>query len=385
MVANHIGKFVNTTDWDAIVVGAGAAGATSAYLLAKSGLSVLLLDKKKFPRDKVCGCCLSGRSVQTLSDIGLASVLDGAIACDTFVMGANHRQARLKTSGGMTISRSELDQRLVKQAIDMGVTFLQGETATIDAIQGDRRRVLIGNGRRHEIEQGKVVLACGGLGQRVTAEDQAEKIEAHSKIGFAAILPPTQLFEPHTIYMATGSVGYVGLVVLEDGRLNIASALNADVIRANSHPGLIIEELIESAGFPVPDGLKSVRWTGTPLLTRRRHQLAAERLFVLGDAAGYVEPFTGEGMAWAFAGSQAGLPLVLSAVKLWDNQLCHQWEQVYRKTVTRRQWSIRILKMILNHPRLVSTTLPVLQLLPSLASPIIHSIHGDSGNRSQTI
>ncbi len=370
------------TLWDAIVIGAGPAGATSAFLLAKSGQKVLLIDKKRFPREKVCGCCLSGRAVQTLSDLGLAEVLAGAVNCESFVLGANQRQLRLKTSNGLTISRSVLDERLAKRAIEAGATFLQEASATILEHPGNIREVAISQDNQRQTVQGKIVLACGGLGHRILPDARAEEIAQHNKIGFSTILPSSKLYESQTIYMATGPAGYVGLVVLEDGRLNLAAALRSDTIRKNKNLAAIISDLIRSAGFPVPGGIDSTEWTGTPLLSRRRSHVARERLFILGDAAGYVEPFTGEGMAWAFSGAQAGLPVLLSAIERWDDKLIKQWEQTYRQAVSQRQWSIGFLKRVMRFPKLISTALVVLRFVPFLATPIIKSIHGEPSEKS---
>ncbi len=370
------------TLWDAIVIGAGPAGATSAFLLAKSGQKVLLIDKKRFPREKVCGCCLSGRAVQTLSELGLAEVLAGAVNCESFVLGANQRQLRLKTSNGLTISRSVLDERLAKRAIEAGATFLQEASATILEHPGNIREVAISQDNQRQTVQGKIVLACGGLGHRILPDARAEEIAQHNKIGFSTILPSSKLYESQTIYMATGPAGYVGLVVLEDGRLNLAAALRSDTIRKNKNLAAIISDLIRSAGFPVPGGIDSTEWTGTPLLSRRRSHVAGERLFILGDAAGYVEPFTGEGMAWAFSGAQAGLPVLLSAIERWDDKFIKQWEQTYRQAVSQRQWSIGFLKRVMRFPKLISTALVVLRFVPFLATPIIKSIHGEPSEKS---
>ncbi|QDT32245.1 NAD(P)/FAD-dependent oxidoreductase [Thalassoglobus polymorphus] len=373
---------LTTTLWDAIVIGAGPAGATSAFLLAKSGQKVLLIDKKRFPREKVCGCCLSGRAVQTLSELGLAEVLAGAVNCESFVLGANQRQLRLKTSNGLTISRSVLDERLAKRAIEAGATFLQEASATILEHPGNIREVAISQDNQRQTVQGKIVLACGGLAHRILPDARAEKIAQHNKIGFSTILPSSKLYESQTIYMATGPAGYVGLVVLEDGRLNLAAALRSDTIRKNKNLAAIISDLIRSAGFPVPSGIDSTEWTGTPLLSRRRSHVAGERLFILGDAAGYVEPFTGEGMAWAFSSAQAGLPVFLSAIEHWDDKLIEQWEQTYRQAVSQRQWSIGFLKRVMRFPKLISTALVVLRCVPFLATPIIKSIHGEPSEKS---
>ncbi len=101
--------------------------------------------------------------------------------------------------------------------------------------------------------------------------------------------------------MACGRRGYLGLVRLEDGRLNLAAALDPCWMRVCGGPGPAAARLLAEVGWPPVPNLAEQNWRGTPALTRQARRRAAERLFLIGDAAGYIEPFTGEGMAWALA------------------------------------------------------------------------------------
>ena len=78
-------------------------------------------------------------------------------------------------------------------------------------------------------------------------------------------------------------------------------------------------------------------WRGTPLLTRRADRLAVERIFAVGDAAGYLEPFTGEGIAWTLSAGAAVAPIVREAGRDWNKALCTRWSREYRRVVLRRQ------------------------------------------------
>ena len=81
--------------WDAIVVGAGPAGAMAARELALGGAAVLLIDKASFPRWKVCGCCLNSAALATLASAGLGDLVarHGGIEVDALHLGAAGRQA----------------------------------------------------------------------------------------------------------------------------------------------------------------------------------------------------------------------------------------------------------------------------------------------------
>ena len=96
-------------------------------------------------------------------------------------------------------------------------------------------------------------------------------------------------------------------------------------------------EVIAEVGWPVPAGLAAGPWRGTPGLTSRPERIGAERLFVLGDAAGYVEPFTGEGIAWALTSARALCPLALRAVERWDPGFPALWAALHRRALGPRR------------------------------------------------
>src|SRR5262249_52361505 len=154
---------------------------------------------------------------------------------------------------------------------------------------------------------------------------------------------------------ACGQYGYLGLVRLEDGRLDLAAAFDSHWVRDCGGPGRAAGALLAEVGWPAVARLAELGWRGTPTLTRRARRLAAERLFLLGDAAGYIEPFTGEGMAWALASAQALAPLAARAVERWHPVLARQWSEAHRRLIGRRQLVCQLLATVLRSPRLTRT------------------------------
>ena len=121
----------------------------------------------------------------------------------------------------------------------------------------------------------------------------------------------------------------------------------------------------------MPKAFDELPWRGTPPLTRQARQVAAERLFVVGDAAGYVEPFTGEGMAWALASGTAVAPIAARGAQQWRPQLIQQWTVAHRRAVTRRQTVCRAAAAVLRRPWLTRLTVRLLRQAPLLAAPVI--------------
>src|SRR5262245_56633834 len=106
---------VAATDWDVVVVGAGPAGRPGARGLAGRGRRVLLVDREPFPRWKVCGCCLNGRALATLVQVGMANLpwACGAVALTRVRLAARGREAVLPLPAGAVLSRQALDAALV--------------------------------------------------------------------------------------------------------------------------------------------------------------------------------------------------------------------------------------------------------------------------------
>ncbi|HZY89862.1 MAG TPA: FAD-dependent monooxygenase [Gemmataceae bacterium] len=367
--------------WGAAVVGAGPAGALAAHELARRGVATLLIDQAAFPRAKVCGCCLSARGIATLAAAGLGDLPArcGAVPLRAFELAAGGASARLAVSG-VVLSRGALDAALVGAAVAAGAHFLPQARAALVAgggAAGTVRLVSVPPGGAVAV-RARCVLAADGLGgQLLTRAGVGEApAAAGARVGVGAVSAEAPAYyRAGTVYMACGARGYVGLVRLEDGRLDVAAALDAAWVRASGGPGRAALPLLAAAGLPPVPGLLDLAWRGTPALTRRATRVAGERLFVLGDAAGYVEPFTGEGMAWALAGGLAVAPLAAEAARRWRPSLAAAWAATYRRVVVRRQYLCRAAAAVLRRPLLARAIVRVLARVPALATPLLRHLN----------
>jgi flavin-dependent dehydrogenase len=370
----------NLTTWDCIVIGAGPAGALAARQLALAGRRVLLVEKKHFPRWKICGACLNGQALAALRSAGLGSLVTrlGGIGLDQFQVGFRGRTGRVAMPEGVALSRSRLDAALVDAATAAGARFLEETHAIVgDSCDGTRRVGLIQHGRSVDAEA-RVVLVATGLGNLRLSDLAAAKtqIRSGSRIGAGCLIAHAPAFyEERTIFMAVGRKGYVGAVRVEDGSLNIAAAFDTALVRRCGSPGLAAAAIVAEAGLPAIAGLEDAHWQGTSGLTRQTRPLAEDRLFLLGDAAGYVEPFTGEGIAWALVSAQAVAPLALQAMERWDPAIGRAWSRRYRRLIGRRQLVCRALALVLRQPWLASIGFEVLSRMPSSAGLLFRRLN----------
>ncbi len=365
--------------WDVAVIGAGPAGTVAALQAARRGWRTLLLDKARFPRNKVCGGCLNHEALTTLHGLGLKKPLAalGGHPLDRFTLWANARRLCLELPRGLAVSRSRLDATLAEATIAAGAHFLPGTHVQLaPELRGPNVRTLEcrQEGQTVLLEAKVVVVASGLSGDPLRAYPQfTPRQTADARMGVQAVLPAEGEWQPGTIYMAVGRAGYVGLTVLEDDRVNLAAAVDRAAVRQSGIAG-VCQGVIDESGISLATRLPDRPWLGTTGLTRRRACLAAEGVFVVGDAAGYVEPFTGEGMAAAIRSGRAVGPFVERALAGWSPQLGNEWNRTMHQLVTRRQWVCEGLRQILRKPVLTRAAIQMASCLPGVGRAVVRMI-----------
>ncbi len=167
--------------------------------------------------------------------------------------------------------------------------------------------------------------------------------------------------------MAVGKDGYVGMAPVEKGMINIAAAIDSVALQRSESIPALLASILHQCRLPVPEGWYEVDWHATPALTRQRRIVAGERLLLLGDAAGYIEPFTGEGMAWALQTAHLSATVVEKGCHQWSPSLAGQWQQTFEREVRSRQWICRGLSQLLRYPRFADIVL-------RFAKPVLGSL-----------
>ena len=369
---------------DLLVVGGGPAGAAVAALAACSGKTTLVVERARFPRDKVCGEFLSAEGCRVLERLGVLERLlaAGAVWMEGCrithprgprldvalpALGANGREA-------LGISRAKLDTELLSVAAARGAEVLQPWEATRAVVEDDRVRGLklreVGGEATREV-RAKLVVAADGrrsmLARRLHPHlGDPRRSGPRSWFGLEVHLDAGGRRLASRIELHLFDGGYAGIGPVEEGRLNLGMIVNVATLRAcGGSPARLVERRLLTNPFlreAIGDALPCSPWKSIgPLRFGPRRAAASGALFV-GDAAGTVDPFCGEGMANALCGAELALPYVLDALgqgELTDEIAAryeHAWRQAFGR-VTRR---VRRLGRLLERPALAR---PVLSLL----------------------
>ncbi|MHC4407394.1 MAG: NAD(P)/FAD-dependent oxidoreductase, partial [Planctomycetota bacterium] len=173
--------------------------------------------------------------------------------------------------------------------------------------------------------------------------------------------------DPGVIYMAHSRHGYVGATIAECGRLVAGAALQPAAVKRWGIEGAVAQVLAAAGRPPLPaNGL----WRGTPLLTRTRALPYEGRSLLAGDAAGYVEPFTGEGIGWAM---RSGLAVAEVAADGWAEGLGERWRARRDELLRPAQARCRMLTRAMRWPGAVSLAVRTLRIFPSMAPRLVRT------------
>ena len=278
--------------YDAIVVGAGPAGSYAAYLLAKRGVAVALLDRSSFPREKPCGGALSRKALD-LVEIDLSPVIHGRVTGAWLAHG--ERAVFYDTRGvaaAMTV-RTELDAFLIEHAVGAGATFLpRTNLLDVETRDGDVRVTTSRGGLA-----GRVLLAADGVAsavrRRVFGGDVVECAPAVEALVYARPEALARFRDRVLLDLAGMPRGY-GWIFGKRDHLNVGVY---SICRAGGIRGHLAAFL---ARHPPLAGCERIRYLGHPIpVANRARRFERGPVWLLGDAAGLAECVLGEGIYFA--------------------------------------------------------------------------------------
>jgi len=357
-----------------LIIGGGVAGCSLAIRLRQLGIDVDLAEKEVFPRSKACGCCIGVAGLESLRDLGvLDAAMSVSMTTNRWCASIGNRLLEIDLPAGIAISREVLDPLLMDAAMTGGANIFTPCNATVSCVRQDRVEVkLICDGNTRTAKYDCVIVASGLRAGSV--QDMLPWIETpHGPFGISFTADSDDI-QTQRIYMACDDDGYVGLVQLGDGRVDVAAALQSGGMSASKgNPITRVEAILSRSQFaPVDLTNRSPALTTPPL--RRSREAGCGRLLAVGDAAGYVEPFTGEGMTWAMQSAIAAADLIADAIDDLQS-VGDRWNQTQAALLARKKRNCRLVTSALRSPLARSFAARTLSVFPALAQPLVRSLN----------
>ena len=311
--------------FDVIIAGAGPAGSSAAIHLASGGLKVLLVEQKKFPRPKLCGEFISPECQDHFQRLGVARAIvcsEPSSITETVFYSSRGHQVTVPSSWfgprvALGLSRAVMDDVLLRRATEAGVTVVEnanvvGPQINDNTISGIKIRV---DSTEQEYLSPITIDATGRA--RIVARKLNQSHKQKPKlVAFKAHFRNTRVApDACEIYFYSG--GYGGLSSVEGGLSNLCFIIGADQVkRCQSDPERVMREFVMQnprARHTLDPARTSSEWLSASWEHFGRQSPApAKGLLAIGDAAAFIDPFTGSGMLMAFESGELAAETILA-------------------------------------------------------------------------
>ena len=319
--------------YDVAIAGAGPAGTSAAIHLATQGARVLLVEQKRFPRAKLCGEFISPECLRHFERLGVADQMisaGGATLTQTVFYSRKGRSVNVPSEwfGGngraLGLSRAEMDQKLLERAKSAGATVLEDTHASeLILDHGCVRGLRLKCGNEIKDHHALVTIDATGraraLARKLNSRRKPEHINRYRLVAFKAHLENAQVAEGACeIYFYPG--GYGGLSSVEGGASNFCFIASAkDVRRCGSDPEAVIRESVfrnPRAAHTLAHAHTRSEWLSVSLESFGPRKLVpAEGLLTVGDAAAFIDPFSGSGMLIALESGELAAQTIANHVE----------------------------------------------------------------------
>src|SRR5215470_3118493 len=330
-----------TWDADAIVVGAGPGGSTTAYHLASHGVNVLLLEKSEFPREKVCGDGLTPRAVKQLVDMGVDLTTEGWLKNKGLrVLGGGVRleldwpDLASFPNYGLTRTRMDFDQILADAAVAAGATLRTSTNVTQPVLDVAGRVVgvsaLVGPDKEPVEYRAPFVVAADGVSGRLPLALGIAK-RADRPIGVAVrryYYSPTKHDDDYLeswleLRSREGGEkllpGYGWIFGMGDGRVNVGlGVLNSSAAWGKTNYRTMLTDWLSTT--PDEWGMNDEANADGPIMGAalpmgfNRVPHYSRGVLLVGDSGGMVNPFNGEGIAYAMESAEMAADVIVHAL-----------------------------------------------------------------------
>ena len=365
---------------DVLIAGAGPAGAIAALVLARAGARVTLLDRTTFPRDKLCGDTVNPGALAILRRLGIADVASGGLAVDGMVVtGDSGVRCEARYGGGLhgrALRRCALDVALLTAARRAGAAVEEGVLVRGPVVDGDTvRGLIVATARQRECRiSAPIVIAADGSGSRVARA-----------LGLAAYAARPRRWAVGAYFSDVdhehgGCFGemhvrrgrYIGVAPLPGGFTN-ACVVTADRHALRDPSALLLDavtrEPMLAARFAAARMLSRPVTLGPLAVTSRA--AGAPGLLLAGDAAGFVDPMTGDGLRFAFRGGELAAGVALWALEHGRTRMERRLTALRRREFAAKWRFDRALRALVASPAAVRVAGAGARLAPTVLARMI--------------
>ncbi|MEZ0239543.1 MAG: NAD(P)/FAD-dependent oxidoreductase [Chloroflexota bacterium] len=360
------------------IVGGGPAGAVTAALLARAGHEVVLFERAPAWRWRACGVFTSPATITALRRIGIAEV---DLARVTRPIPAMRVETRRGTSFRLTyggtgsladsavgIDRSGLDPLLLEEARRAGADVREGTSVTdVELARGGPRataggpaRLTLGNDQ--EPVATRVVVGADGLRSIVArAAGVTHRSPLGPRVALTFHLPDAQGAEVHDARMVVIDDGYVGLAPVPGDRVNVGIVLGQPWFEALRREGgaAVARRIVEGLPLDVraPSGSAELAWNvldrvaGVAPLGHAVGRRSGPGWLVVGDAAGFLDPFTGEGLHRAIVSAELAARTIDDVLADREPQGLGAYDRAMRSAFGTKDFVSRIVQGFLGYPQ----------------------------------
>jgi flavin-dependent dehydrogenase len=357
------------TTHDVIIVGAAPAGSIAAIVLARAGYRVALLDRATFPRTKICGNCVNPLAWSIWEKLDLTKAYEALphqelAGFDLHCEGRTLYQHTFRSprQGPRAVARDVLDDWLRREAEAAGAEFFPDTAVTgLDAQKG------IVNTARGDFS-GKLIFGADGRNSLVARHSglMPPQRRCHRIAWQASIPAPTDLDD--RVHMHLFEEGYFGYTRYSPTHAVISMVLDS---RRSQDPLAAMRRYLPRVA--------EQDWLRMNPITRAPARTGTGRVWLLGDAARVVEPFTGEGIVFALS---TGLLAAEAAVKALPRSdfgpALAAYSRSHRQLYRHRAWVNTLVRWTLTTPSLTVRLLRHVDRLPALISFFSHRVHATS-------
>jgi flavin-dependent dehydrogenase len=347
--------------FDVAIVGGGPAGSSCAAFCASAGLRTLLLEREVFPREKVCGDCLNPACWPILGRLQLTEQVwrlpHGALDRVEFIgIGGRTLAVTLPAGDGaeIAVKRSLFDHLIMNRARELGTTIYEGTTVTALARPGPvvPHWTITAT---EKIFESRVLVAADGRNSTIARLCHLLPRGARERVALQTHLPLPDDFGNRVVLQFLPE-GYSGQAPVGDGELNLCLVSVPRKIAA-------LRTWAEAKFGISPEH----SWRTITPLTRAPIAAATPSLFLVGDAARVVEPFTGEGIYYALASGELAAGAIISRNDGRDEaEVAATYLAAHNALYRGRLWINRLARAAVLSPRLASSILEIARFQPAL-------------------